>query len=66
LAETGLGRSFQGKDVDEMARWLKELMSYKSEGGKKTEAYSWINISAKMDRILRGVLERSPNFLRQS
>jgi len=66
LAETGLGRSFQGKDVDEMARWLKELMSYKSGGGKKTEAYSWINISAKMDRILRGVLERSPNFLRQS
>jgi hypothetical protein len=57
LAETGLGRRFAGTEVDRISACLQELISGGMTPARNPELFSWINISAQLDGVLRNSLE---------
>ena len=60
LAATGLGRRFAGTQIDGIVDFLRERMNDPAPQPLDTSRFSWANIGAKLDGVLRGCLDASP------
>jgi len=54
LVPTGLVRNFAGSQTEEMASFIKEVISGQTPQPKNAELFSWTTISKNLDTLLRG------------
>lgn len=57
-APTGLVKSFTGTEIQGMVSFLKDVVGGQAPQPKDIEVCSWVNISKKLDVLLRGVIAR--------
>lgn len=59
LETAGLGKSFSGNNISGIADFLADALKGKTPGPKNPQAYSWLQIIGRLDRVLRdGIAHR--------